>query len=199
MLDTSASLLERLRERPDAASWDRLVGLYGPWLRGWLHRQGVRPEDADDLVQDVLTILVRELPHFHYEPGRGSFRGWLRTITRNRLRMFWRARQTLPVATGDSDFAHRLQQLEDPNGSWDRLWDREHDRHVAHRLLELIEPEFEPATWLAFRRVALEGTPATAVAAELAISLNAVYLAKYRVLRRLRQEMRGLADEADIS
>ena len=140
MTDTSASLLERLRVRPDAASWERLVDLYTPLLRGWLRRNGVQPEDVDDLVQEVMEVLVRELPHFRYEPKRGSFRGWLRTITLNRLRMFWRSRQSRPIATGDSDFADKLQELEDPHSTLSQLWDREHDQHVAYRLLELIEP-----------------------------------------------------------
>ena len=192
MFDTSASLLERLRCQPDAASWERLVALYTPLLRGWLRRNLVPHEDIDDLIQEVMEVLVRELPHFRYEPGRGSFRGWLRTITVNRLRMFWRSRQARPLATGDSDMARKLDELEDPHSTLSQLWDREHDRHVAHRLLELIEPEFEAATWQAFQRLAVDGLGPTAVAAELAISLNAVYLAKYRVLRGLRQEMQGL-------
>src|SRR5882724_7080011 len=104
MTDTSASLLERLQAQPDAASWERLVELYTPLLRGWLRRNEVQPEDVDDLVQEVMEVLVRELPQFHYQQERGSFRGWLRTITVNRLRMFWRSRQSRPLVTGDSDF-----------------------------------------------------------------------------------------------
>jgi RNA polymerase sigma-70 factor (ECF subfamily) len=194
MFETSASLLERLRGQPDAGSWKRLVDLYTPLLRSWLRRHLVPHDDVDDLVQEVMAVLVRELPHFHYDRQRGSFRGWLRTITVNRLRMFWRSRQSRPLATGDSDLARKLDALEDPQSALSQLWDREHDQHVAHRLLELIEPEFEPTTWRAFRRVTLDGAEVSTVAAELGISLNAVYLAKYRALRRLRQEMQGLTD-----
>ena len=194
MFETSGSLLERLRREPDDASWRRLVDLYTPLLRGWLRRELVPPEDADDLVQEVLAVLGRERPQFHYDRRRGSFRGWLRTITVNRLRAYWRARQTRPLATGDSDLARKLNELEDPHSALSQRWDRAHDRHVARRLLKLIEPEFEATTWQAFRRVALDGAEPAAVAAELGISLNAVYLAKYRVLRRLREEIRGLTD-----
>src|SRR5262249_47025885 len=140
MFETSASLLERLRQQPDAVSWKRLVDLYTPLLRGWLHRNLVPHDDVDDLVQEVMEVLVRELPHFRYDRQRGSFRGWLRTITVNRLRMFWRSRQHRPLATGDSDLARKLNELEDPHSALSKLWDREHDRHVARRLLELIEP-----------------------------------------------------------
>jgi RNA polymerase sigma-70 factor (ECF subfamily) len=194
MLETSASLLERLRKQPDAATWERLVALYTPLLRSWLRRSDVPAADLDDLVQEVLEVLVRELPQFHYDPQRGSFRGWLRTIVVHRVRMFWRSRQARPLAAGDSDMARRLAELEDPHSDLSRQWDREHDAHVAQRLLEMIEKDFETATWQAFRRVVLEGASPTEVAAELGISLNAVYLARHRVLRRLREEIRGLTD-----
>jgi len=194
MFETSASLLERLRRRPDDASWKRLVDLYTPLLRGWLRRHLVPHEDVDDLVQEVMAVLVRELPNFHYDRTRGSFRGWLRTIMVNRLRYFWRARQSRPLATGDSDLARKLAELEDPHSTLSQLWDREHDQHVARRLLESIAPEFEAKSWQTFQRLAMDGAKPTAVAAELGISLNAVYLAKYRVLKRLRQEIAGLTD-----
>jgi RNA polymerase sigma-70 factor (ECF subfamily) len=194
MMETSASLLERLRQPSDAAAWERLVHLYTPLLRGWLRRHLVEDNDADDLVQEVLQVLVQELPQFHYDPQRGSFRGWLRTITVHRVRMFWRSRRARPLATGDSDMARKLDELEDPHSALSQQWDREHDQHVARRLLELIEPDFEPTTWRAFQRLALDGADPAAVAGELGLSLNAVYLAKYRVMHRLRQEIQGLTD-----
>jgi RNA polymerase sigma-70 factor, ECF subfamily len=193
MLDTSVSLLDRLRSRPDEASWQRLVGLYAPLIQGWLLRQSLQPSDADDLAQDVLAVLVRELPHFrHQRPG--AFRAWLRGITVNRLRNFWRSRQARPAGTGDSDFARVLDQLEDPRSELSRLWDQEHDRHVVRRALESIEPDFAPATWRAFRRVMLDGADVDVVAAELGVSVNAVFIAKSRVLNRLRKEIKGLVD-----
>jgi RNA polymerase sigma-70 factor (ECF subfamily) len=194
MCETSASLLERLRRRPDEASWQRLVDLYTPLLRGWLRRHFVPHDDVDDLVQEVLAVLVRQLPDFHYDPSKGSFRGWLRTITLNQLRMWWRSRQGRALASGDSDMARKLDELADPHSALSRLWEREHNQHLARRLLELSEGDFEATTWQAFRRVALDGAEPPAVAAELGISVNAVYLAKYRVLRRLRQELQGLTD-----
>jgi RNA polymerase sigma-70 factor, ECF subfamily len=195
MSQTSASLLDRLRDRPDAAAWQRLVQVYTPLIRHWLRRAALPPADADDLVQDVLAAVVAELPRFQYDPTRGSFRAWLQVVTTNRLRAFWRARQARPTATGDSAFYERaLGQLADPHSDLRRLWDREHDQYVARRLLELLEPEFEPSTWRAFRRVVLDGVKAAEVAKELGLSVNAVFIAKSRVLRRLRQELRGLTD-----
>jgi RNA polymerase sigma-70 factor (ECF subfamily) len=191
---TSISLLERLRLEPDASSWERLVDIYTPLIRGWLGRQ-LRPcVDSDDLVQDVLAVVVRRLPEFQREPRTGAFRRWLRTITVNCLRDFWRAQRIRPAATGDSNLLQMLDQLEDPNSGPSRQWDLEHDRHVTQRLFELIKPQFETKTWQAFQRVALDGASPDVVAAELGISVNAVFIAKSRVLARLRQEGAGLID-----
>jgi RNA polymerase sigma-70 factor (ECF subfamily) len=194
MPETSVSLLERLRLCPDAPSWQRLVDLYTPLVRAWLQRQGLQPADADDLVQEVMGVLIRELPGFEHDRRTGAFRRWLRGITVNRLRVFWRSRRGQPLGVGGSDFGQVLSQLEDPESGLSRDWDLEHDRHVARRLLELIEPEFEPATWQAFRLLVMEGKSTATVAAELGVSANAVRIAKSRVLSRLRQEMHGLVE-----
>ncbi len=194
MSETSTSLLERLRDPTDVAAWRRLTDLYSPLIRGWLRRYALQAPDLDDLVQEVLSVLVRELPGFRHNERRGAFRSWLRTITVHRLRAFWRAQRLRPDAAGGGDLPKELEQLEDPDSDLSRRWDEEHDRHVARRLLELIEPDFAPTTWRAFRRLVLEGSPAREVAAELGVTVNAVLIAKSRVLQRLRQERRGLTD-----
>jgi RNA polymerase sigma-70 factor (ECF subfamily) len=189
--DTPVSLLERLRLRPDADSWRRLVDLYTPLIRDWLRRQSVQDADAEDLTQEVLGTLVREIPHFRHDLRRGAFRRWLRTITLNRLRTFWRTRRADPAAPGNGAL---LDQLEDPDSDPSRLWDDEHDRHVVRRLLQLMEGDFEPATWKAFRLLVLEGRPTREVADGLGLSPNAVRIAKSRILSRFRQEIAGLID-----
>src|SRR5438093_321210 len=155
MSETSASLLDRLRHQPDADSWQRLVDLYTPLIRGTLRRHVLPEADRDDLVQEVLAVVVRRLPQFEHNRRPGAFRAWLRAITVNCLRDFWKAKRLRPVATGDSAFLEVLAQLEDPASGLSRLWDREHDLHVTRRLLELLRPQFMPATWRAFQRVAL--------------------------------------------
>jgi RNA polymerase sigma-70 factor (ECF subfamily) len=194
MSATSATLLERLRDRSDAEAWQRLVELYTPLLSGWLRRHALQAADVDDLVQEVLAVVAREVPRFRHSGRTGAFRHWLRAILANRLREFWRARQTEPMASGDSNLADMLDQLEDPDSGISRLWDEEHDQHVARRLLAMIEPQFTPSTWQAFHRVVLEGARPDAVAAELGLTVNAVFIAKSRVLQRLREEGRELLD-----
>jgi RNA polymerase sigma-70 factor (ECF subfamily) len=187
--ETSVSLLERLRLRPDPQSWRRLVDLYTPLIADWLRRQGIQPADIEDLSQDVLAIVVREMPDFRHDLRRGAFRRWLRTITINRLRNFWRAGRHCVTHS-----AAALDSLEDPDSDLSRRWDEEHDRHVVRRLLELMEPDFEPGTWRAFRLLVLEEKPTREVAETLGITANAVRIAKSRVLSRFRQESSGLID-----
>jgi RNA polymerase sigma-70 factor (ECF subfamily) len=194
MTDTSASFLDRLRQQPDESGWQKLVDLYVPLIRGWLRRHAGLNQDADDLVQEVLTVVVRRLPEFAHQGRTGSFRRWLRTITVNCLRDYWKAGRKRPRATGDSDFLYVLEQLEDPTSSLSQTWDREHDRHVTQQLLEMIRPRFEANTWQAFQRLAIDGASPDEVAVELGLSVNAVFIAKSRVLARLRQEGAGLLD-----
>jgi RNA polymerase sigma-70 factor (ECF subfamily) len=192
-METSASLLERLRTAPDEATWRRLDDLYRPLIRRWLRRDPSLGEEAEDLVQEVMGVLIRELPDFQRQRN-GSFRRWLRTITVHRLSAFYRSRKNRPVALASPLEESPLMQLADPNSELGRVWDREHDRYVLNRLMELVAPLFEPATLAAFRRVAVDGIAPAAAAAELGVSLNAVLIAKSRVLSRLRQEAEGLID-----
>jgi len=189
--ETSLSLLERLRLSSDSAAWQRLVELYTPYIQGWLRRQNVQPADVEDLTQEVLRSVVNALPNFQHDLRRGAFRRWLRTITVNHLRSFWRSRRPQTLA---AEAEQSLAQLEDPASDLSRLWDEEHDRHVLRRLLELIQGEFEPATWRAFELVVLQEQTAGEAAAGLGITANAVRIAKSRVLARLRQESDGLID-----
>ncbi len=188
MSETSFSLLERLRHESNDTAWQRMVEFYNPLIRGWLRRYSLPEQDVDDLVQDVLAIVVRKLPEFHKQPQIGAFRRWLRSITVNCLREFWRSQRFVAKGTGNGDFGGVLDQLEDPNSALTKLWDREHDEHVTRRLLEMIRPRFEAKTWQAFQRVALEGAPVDQVATELGLTVNAVFIAKSRVIHLLRQE-----------
>ena len=193
MPETSCSLLERLRDGNDDRAWQRLVEVYTPVLHAWLRRYDVlSPADVDDLVQDVLLTVSKEMPRFRPNDAPGSFRGWLRTILVNRLRNFWRARNHRPQAIGGSDFLDQLEQLGDGQSQASQLWDREHDRQVMQRLFALVEPRFAPETWRAFRRQMVDGLSAEAVAAEQGMPLHSVYAAKSRVLKALREMARGL-------
>ena len=186
------SLLERLRRQPeDAEAWQRLDALYRPVLHSWLRRYCLQPQDADDLVQQVFEVVLRKLPE--YDSEKGTFRGWLRGILGNSLQEFWRSQEARHRTPGD-DPAYGKILDEIPNHGSDPRRVRERGaQNVTQRLLARIQPDFSITTWRVFQRL-LEGEKAADVAAALGISLNAVYLAKSSILKRLRQELETLSD-----
>jgi RNA polymerase sigma-70 factor (ECF subfamily) len=184
---TSVSLLERLRSaRPDDPEWHRLAELYQPLIRRWLGRVPGLTDEADDLTQEVFLIMVREIPRFEHQ-REGSFRAWVRGITVNVLRNHRRRQFRRPAIRLDPSESF-AEMLADPNSELAREWDVEHDRHIFEKLQMVARSEFTPASWESFRRFALDGIPAAEVAAELGMSVNAVTLAKSRILKRLREE-----------
>jgi RNA polymerase sigma-70 factor (ECF subfamily) len=192
---TSLSLLQRLRAPANQTEWSRFVRLYEPLVRDWLRRKNVPPHDADDVVQNIMAVVVRRIADFEHNGRPGAFRTWLRTIMLNCLKESWRSRKANPNAVGGSEIHALISELEDPDSHFSKEWDAEHDRHVMRQLLLQLREEFEERTWLAFERFALEGRAAADVAGELGISSNAVFIAKSRVVARLRQESQGLLDE----
>ena len=193
MSPTSVSLLDRLRQQPHDEDWTRFVALYRPFIERFIRLEPALAADAEDVCQEVMKKLVEHLPRFHRERD-GSFRAWLKTITINEVNEFWRRRQRRRSIGGDD--AHSiLDALGDPQDALSQQWDRDHGRHVLRRLRDLIEPEFSPTTWQAFRLRMLEEKPSAEVASLLKISTNAVNIAKSRVLARLRKEAAGFLDD----
>jgi RNA polymerase sigma-70 factor (ECF subfamily) len=193
MTETRQSLLLRAQAGEQNA-WNDLTDLYRPLIIGWVQSQGVPARDLDDLSQEVLLSVVKSLPSFEHAGHRGAFRSWLRTIVCSRTIDYWRSAERGHQADGGSGATAALQQIADPNSDLNRRWDEEHDRYVLDCLLDLVEEEFEPTTVRAFRRLALDGASGAEVAAELGLSVAAVYVAKSRVLQRIRQEAEGLID-----
>ena len=193
MNETRQSLLLRA-QTGETDAWKGLTDLYRPLILGWLHRQGVPARDLEDLSQEVLLSVVKQLPGFQHSGQRGAFRSWLRTIVCRRTADYWRALDADTQARGGSSATAALQQIADPDSALNRQWDEEHDRYVLQCLLDLVEEEFEPVTLQAFRRLALDGVSGAEAAQELGLSVGAVYMAKSRVLARIRQEAEGLID-----
>jgi RNA polymerase sigma-70 factor (ECF subfamily) len=193
MNETNPSLLDRAAGG-DQAAWERIVSLYQPMVHGWLQRRSVHPQDAADLAQEVMAVVVKELRAFSHAGHPGSFRGWLRAITVNRARAFLRDGRWRERAAG-GDVVHELiGQLSDPDSPLTSEWNAEHDAHVVRRILALVETDFEPATVRIFRRLVLDEARAPEVASEMGMAVAAVYAAKSRVLQRIRQEAEGLLD-----
>lgn len=186
----SSTLLDRIRaRRPDA--WERLVDLYGPVVYRWCRQSGLGPEDAADVVQDVFAAVATHVGGFRRDRPGDSFGGWLRTITRNKIRDHYRRRRGTPQAQGGTEAHEQLAQVGEPPEPSDpsAATDNGLDAWLSRRGLELVRAEFENRTWEAFRRTAVEGQSPAHVAEDLGMTVPAVYQAKSRVLRRLRQEL----------
>ena len=196
MNNTSISLLNQLRDAPEAEAWDRLHRTYESLLRKWLLQYDLQISDAEDVAQEVLFAISKDVSKFSHNGRPGAFRAWVKKILVNRLREFWRSRDRNARAHGGSDMNQRLLELEDPSSQVSLLWNREHDQFVLRELLGIVMPSFKENTWLAFKMTAIEGKKPADVAEKLGVSVNAVVIAKSRVLNRLRLEAEGLVESS---
>ncbi len=189
---TSTSLLARVRLH-DAAAWERLVQLYAPLIYRWCRQTGIAGEDVADISQEVLQAVMKNIDAFRRDRPTDSFRGWLWTITRNKIRDHFRRKAKAEHAVGGTDFKQHLQQMpdcppEETDGSFDA------NELLVRQAMELVQGEFQDRTWQAFWRLAVEGHSTADIAEDLAMTKKAVRQAKYRVLQRLRQEFGELLE-----
>jgi RNA polymerase sigma-70 factor, ECF subfamily len=183
METTSSTLLERVRDPADHAAWERFVSIYGPLLACWASKLKLPQREATDLVQDVLLLLVRVLPRFEYR-REGGFRNWLKTVAHNQWRTTARRRQLPFISSAEID-------IPVPDEA-EQFWEKEYHQRLVEQLLNNIRAEFEPTTWQAFDNYVVQGQDAELVARQLNLSRASVYLAKSRILKRLREELRAL-------
>jgi RNA polymerase sigma-70 factor, ECF subfamily len=183
---TSMSLLD-LAKKHDETAWKRLTELYGPLVYHWCRKSGLSPEDSADLVQDVYRTLVKHIVRFEKTEESGSFRAWLWTITRNRIRDHLRQNAEKALARGGSTVLQKMHNIPDMEP------DEFDDSGVSavaglhYRALEIVKREIKEPTWNAFWRSTIDEIDPVTVAAECNMSVASVWQAKSRVLRRLRQ------------
>ncbi len=189
---TRASLLVRLRDPGDAVAWSEFVELYAPLVYGFARKRGLQDADAADLMQEVLRAVARAIGRLEYDSRKGTFRAWLFTISRNKVFSFLDAQRRQVRGTGDTGVANRLGETPAPED--ESLWDQEYERRLFAVAIEKVKPEFQPTTWQAFWQTAVDNREPKAVAAGLKMSVGAVYVAKSRVMARLREEVRALQE-----
>jgi RNA polymerase sigma-70 factor (ECF subfamily) len=190
---TSPSLLVRIRDAADHQAWTQFVAVYGPLVYGFARRHGLQDADAADLTQDVLRNVARFARRLEYDPNKGSFRGWLFTVVRNELRSFLAGRARQAQGSGDTAVQGLLDAQ--PGADEERLWEQEHQTRLYHWAAEQVHGEVQEATWRAFQMTAVEGKSGQEAAAALGLSVAAVYLAKSRVMARLKEHIRRLEGE----
>jgi len=194
---TRVTLLHRLRDGKDADAWREFIRLYGPVVYGFARNRGLQDADAADLMQEVLRSIARNADKMEYDPKRGTFRGWLYTVTRNKIYNFLSGQKNRPRGSGDSGAQERLDAVPDRADPPDADWDLEYQRRLSARAMDRVRHEFHAATWDAFWGTAVEGRSAAEVGGELKMTTGAVYVAKSRVLARLREEVRRIEAEAE--
>jgi RNA polymerase sigma-70 factor (ECF subfamily) len=184
---TQASLLVRIRDAKDAAAWGQFVEVYAPLVYGFARKHGLQDADAADLTQDVLRSVSTAAKSLDYDPRRGSFRSWLFTVVRNKLRNFLAAGARKVQGSGDSAGQNLLAEV--PAREETDQWEQEYEQQLFAWAVEQVRDSFSESTWQAFWLTAVEGQSAKGVAAELGMSVASVYLAKGRVVAKLKVQI----------
>jgi RNA polymerase sigma-70 factor (ECF subfamily) len=193
---TRASLLLQLRDGNNRGAWQEFMQLYGPVVYGFARKRGLQDADAADLMQDVMRSVSSAIGRLDYDRSQGTFRGWLFTITRNKVFNFLSARRIRPQGSGDTTTNQLLNAQADGSDSEDE-WELEYQRRLTSLAMDRVKHEFQENTWRAFWLTAVDGVAAAEVARQVGISPGAVYVAKSRVLARLRDEVESIQRQED--
>ncbi|HKI37079.1 MAG TPA: sigma-70 family RNA polymerase sigma factor [Gemmataceae bacterium] len=183
---TRASLLLRLRDPQDEGAWAEFVQLYAPLVYGYARKQGLQDAGAADLSQDVFHAVASAIGRLDYDPARGSFRNWLFTVVRRKLLNWQATRRNRAQGSGDAATHQLLEQCPAPEPQ-EAEWEAEWQRRLYDWACVRVRREVTDATWQAFWRTAVDGQPVKQVAADLGISAGAVYIARSRILARLKE------------
>ena len=188
---THASLLARLSDARDGDAWARFVDLYAPPIYAFARRQGLQDADAADLTQDVLRNVSGAFRRGGLDARLGSFRSWLFTVVRNRLRDVMTSPKRRERGAGDTGMLERLGEIPDGSDEPAEQWEQECRRQMFAWAAEQVKPRFADSSWQAFWRTAVDGARGPDVAAELGLTVAAVYLAKARVMKAIKDVIDG--------
>lgn len=182
MTETRTSLLRRVRNASDGASWAEFVGLYEPLLLSYVRKRGLNDHDAQDIVQTIFITLLRKMPSFELDKSRGRFRTWLWQVSRNAVVDQARARQRIQKA----EDAHR-DNREDADAEPDD-WIAMHRQRTLQYAMERVRDATAAKTWQCFEQHVLHGRPGAEVGADVGLPANSVYVNASRVLERIREQ-----------
>jgi len=192
---TRASLLLRLRDVDNAQAWEQFAEIYSPIVFGFCRNQGLQDADAADVSQEVMRTVARAMEKFEYDRQRGKFRNWLLTVTRSKLSNFFSSRQRQHEPHGNSTIQDLMDR--EPTATEQSSWDTEYHGRLFHWAADQLRPTIQDSTWQAFWRTTMGEEDAANVAAELKLSVGAVYVAKSRVLARLKAKILEVDEEAE--
>lgn len=194
--DTRASLIVRLRNAQDEAAWCEFVALYEPLILRQMRKNGLQESDARDACQQVLAAVARDVGQWQADGRTASFRRWLFQIARNRLLKSLAQARSRTRGAGGSDARIRLEGHPDSRESPVADLDVEDRRERLLWAAAEVQSEFRPSTWEAFWRTCVEGQPVADVAAELGTTAGNVYVARSRIIARLREKVKEVEDDS---
>ncbi len=183
---TRPSLLVRIRDPRDERAWSEFLEIYGPLVHRLARLKGFQEADAADLTQEVFRTVASAIDQWDPDPARGSFRAWLFRIARNLMVNLLVNQKRHPRGSGDSDMKLLLEAIPAPDGAESLLFDEEYRRRIFRWAADHVRDEFREPTWRAFWLTAVDGLPAKQVAETLGQTVGSVYIARSRVLARLK-------------
>jgi RNA polymerase sigma factor (sigma-70 family) len=195
---TRQSLLVRLKDSRDEQAWVEFVAIYTPLVDRLARARGLQAADAADLAQEVFRAVAGAIDRYDPDPAKGSFRGWLFRIARNLMINLLAAQRIRPRATGDSDVQELLERVPAPDSAETALFDIEYRRRIFLWAADQVRGEFRPSSWKAFWLTAVEGEDPKAAARASGISVGAVYIARSRVMARLRAVIEQVEGEGEL-
>jgi RNA polymerase sigma factor (sigma-70 family) len=200
-LPTRQSLLSRLRDCQDQEGWRDFFDTYWRLIYQVARRVELSDAEAQDVVQDTFIYLSRRMPNFRYDPARGSFKSWLRVVTRSRIAVFLRQAKSGPLRREplpDNDSVTALDEFPDPRADvLDEVWQREWEEHLLHTALRRVRAKVSSQQLLIFRLATLGNLSLNQVAKKLRINLAQVYLARHRVGKVFKAEVERLRRETE--
>ncbi|MFO0820618.1 MAG: sigma-70 family RNA polymerase sigma factor [Pirellulales bacterium] len=185
--DTRPSLLLRLRDARDQQAWNEFWRVYEPLVLRLVRRRGIQEADAREISQEVLVAVSRAIERYEADSTRGSFRGWLSTITRNLVVNFLIRQSRHPRGSGDSILQSWLESVPAPSDEESQFFDREEKLQLFRWAAEHVRGEFHETTWTAFWETAVNGRSPTDIARQLDVAVGVVYVSRSRVMKRLRE------------
>ena len=188
---TRLSLLTRIKDQADSEAWSQFVDIYGPLIYRFGRRKGLQDADATDLMQDVFRNVAQNITRFDYDPQIGRFRSWLYVVASHSLSRKIRNSRRQPTGSGEATIEDLLKQLP-ADDEMDQLWEAEYRQHLFEWACSKIRPQFSESSWRAFEQTAIENRSPQAVAADLGISVGAVYISKSRVTKKIRDAIASI-------
>ena len=192
---TQPTLLLRIRDTEDEASWERFVKIYTPLVFGYCRKRGLQEADASDVAQEVMRTVAQSINRFDYNKKKGTFRGWLLTVTRNKLLKYFSKLQKQPIGTGRTTIQTKLEET--PDAVETAHWNHAYQQRLFQWASGEVKEEFAEKTWSAFWLAAVENQSSQKIATDLQMSLGAVYIAKSRVIARIRKQIESVNGSED--